>query len=219
MVEILKDPVVTTFQDGKYTNDVCECVMALLSLNVSIDKIDQIIKMVPSKLAKKDIERLPSAGVKARLMQGALFSGQIQVAEAMLEDVSGDPGNCLHVDGISKYHRHFQNFHITTTSGRQLSFGLAEILSGTAQSIFESFSEGIADLCDVMDNGDSTEINFAKLVSSIKNAISNLGPVTALFNSQLKPLRETLIPKVLGNWDDLSEVRKSQLGGMGSFFL
>ena len=42
--------------------------MALLSLNVSINKIDQVIKVVLNKLAKKDTERLPSAGVKARLM-------------------------------------------------------------------------------------------------------------------------------------------------------
>ena len=69
MVEILKDPVVTTFEDGKYTNDVWECVLALLSLNVSIDKIDQVITVVLSKLAKKNIKTLPSAKVKARLMQ------------------------------------------------------------------------------------------------------------------------------------------------------
>ena len=133
LVEILKHPVVTTFQDGKYTNDMRECVMALLSLNVSIHKIDQVIKVVLNKLATKDIERLPSAGVKARLMQEALFLGQIQVAEAMLEDVSGDSGNCLHGDGTSKYHRHFQNFQITTTNGRQLSFGPSEIVSGDGQ--------------------------------------------------------------------------------------
>ena len=42
--------------------------MGLLSLNVSINKIGQVIKVVLNKLAKKDIERLPSAGVKARLM-------------------------------------------------------------------------------------------------------------------------------------------------------
>lgn len=73
MVEVLKVPVVTTFQDGKYTNDDSECVMILLWLNVIIDKIDQIIKMVRSKLAEKDVERLPSAGLKTRLMQEALF--------------------------------------------------------------------------------------------------------------------------------------------------
>ena len=57
--------------------------MALLSLNVSIDKTDQNIKMVLSKLAKKDIERLPSAELQARLIQEDLYLGKIQVAETM----------------------------------------------------------------------------------------------------------------------------------------
>lgn len=34
---------------------------------------------------------------------------QVEVAEAMLGDVSGDSGNCLHGDGSSKYHCHLQN--------------------------------------------------------------------------------------------------------------
>ena len=69
----------------------------------------------------------------------------------------------MHGDGTSKYHHHFENFQITATSGRQLSFGFSEILSGDAQSIFESVSEPVADLCDVIDNDDNTKINFAKL--------------------------------------------------------
>ena len=57
-------------------------------------------------------------------MQEALLLKRIQVSEANLEDVLVDSGNCLHGHGTSKYHRHFQNFQITTISGRQLSFGL-----------------------------------------------------------------------------------------------
>ena len=53
--------------------------MALLSLNVSIDKIDQVIKMFLSKLANKDFERLLSAGVEARLLKEALFLGEIKI--------------------------------------------------------------------------------------------------------------------------------------------
>ena len=50
-----------------------------------LTKIDQVIKVVLSKLAKKDIKRLPSAKVKARLMQEAQFLVQIKIAEAMLK--------------------------------------------------------------------------------------------------------------------------------------
>ena len=66
--------------------------------------------MILSKLAKNDIERLPSVGFKARIMQEALFLKRTQVSEAILGDVSGDSGNCLHGHGTSKYHRHFSKF-------------------------------------------------------------------------------------------------------------
>ena len=41
-----------------YKNDVNDCLMALLSMNTSIDKVDQVISVVLSKLTKKkkDIE-------------------------------------------------------------------------------------------------------------------------------------------------------------------
>lgn len=52
---------------------------------------------------------------------------------------------------------------------------------------------------DVIDHGGSATINVAELVSTIKNIVSDLGPVNPLLNSQLKSLREYLIEKVLGN--------------------
>ena len=45
--EILKDP-----------NDICECIIALYSFNVSKEKMDQNNSVVLSKLAKKEIESL-----------------------------------------------------------------------------------------------------------------------------------------------------------------
>ena len=106
-----------TFQDGKYCDDVREVVMKLLSLNVGVNKVDDVIKVVLQTLAKKEVTRLPSTGTKCRLMQEALLGAQLQVAEAMTE---GEHllGNCLHGDGTSKYSRHYQNFQVTTSSGR-----------------------------------------------------------------------------------------------------
>ena len=51
-----------------------ECVIGLLSANISKDNIDQVILVDLGKLAKKDMERLQSAGVTARLIQKALLS-------------------------------------------------------------------------------------------------------------------------------------------------
>ena len=66
---------------------------------------------------------------------------------------------------------------------------------GDVQSIFKSLSEAIADLFNVIDNSDSAKINFAKLVLSIKNTMPGLGPVSPLFNSQLKSLRENWVQR------------------------
>ena len=40
----------------KDSNDFCECIIALYTFSVSKEKIDQIISVVLSKLAKKNIE-------------------------------------------------------------------------------------------------------------------------------------------------------------------
>ena len=63
----------------------------------------------------------------------------MHVAEVMLEDMSGESGNCLHGDGSSKCHRRFETLQITTTCSRHLSFELSEIVSGDTHTIFELF--------------------------------------------------------------------------------
>lgn len=46
----------------KDPNDACGFIMALLTVNVSIEKM-KIISLVLSNLLKKDLEKLPSTGV------------------------------------------------------------------------------------------------------------------------------------------------------------
>ncbi|XP_065679997.1 uncharacterized protein LOC105850680 [Hydra vulgaris] len=175
-------------------DDIRETIMKLLSMNVSMNSVNEVIKVVLNKLAKKNISRLPSAAVKCRLMQEASILGQFQVAEAMLENnlinKNSKIGNCLHGDGTQKYHRHYQNFQITTTSGKTLSFGLSEVVGKDAATVLQNFTNIVDDICDVVSNSATEkEINFAKLITSIKSTMSDLSSVNPLFNSQLKTLR------------------------------
>ena len=43
-------------------------VIALYPFDITKEKIDQLISVVPNKLAKKDIERFRAAGINARLI-------------------------------------------------------------------------------------------------------------------------------------------------------
>ena len=53
--EFLSSNVVNTFADGKYSNEVRECVMKLLTTcNVSMSKMKDVITTVLQKLAGKN---------------------------------------------------------------------------------------------------------------------------------------------------------------------
>ena len=174
LIALLQDDEIVTFQDGKYCNDVREVIMELLSLNVSMGKVNDVIKVVLAKLAKKNVNRLPSSGLKSRLMSEALIIAQLHVADEMLSSTEKDAGNCLHGDGTSKYHRNYQNFQVTTTSGKTLSFGLTEMAGGDAASTLQCLTETIDDICDVLDESDK-EFNYSKLICSFKTTMSDLG--------------------------------------------
>ena len=179
--------------------------MELLNLNVSISKINLVITAVLTKLGSKKIGRLPSAGVKCRILQESLILAQKQVGEAMLKGgITEDTGNALHGDRTRKFHRHFQNFQITTKSGRSYSFGLCEVASGDVAATMNALCEAVDDLSTAIGNDVEKDTNFAILVPSIKSTMSDLGPVNPGFHSQFQLLRQTLLPKAMENWNILS---------------
>ena len=53
----------------KKSNDVCESIIALYFISIGNQKINQVISVFLSKLAKKDIEGSQSGGDKARLIK------------------------------------------------------------------------------------------------------------------------------------------------------
>ena len=206
LISLLDDHEVITFENGRFTNELREVIMELLSMNVSMCK-------VLKKLAGINVHHLPSAGSQSRFLEEALILAKMQVVEEM----NASESKCLHGDGTSKYHRHYQNFQITTASGRTLSFGLSEIYGGDAASTLQSFTESIDDLCMAIDSKDN-ETDFAKLISSIKTTMSDLGPVNPVFNCKLKLLREQLLPKVVENWDMLAKDEKSEMSDMANYY-
>ena len=210
LIEVINSEDIVTFADGRFTNEIRRTV----SLNVSINKISDVIKAVLGNMTKTDVSymRLPSDGGRKKMVEEALILAQLQVAEAMKENNELFFGNCLHGDGTSKYSRHYQNFQITTKSGRTLSFGLTEV----AETVLNTFTDSVRDICDAID-GDK-EKDFTLLVASIKNTMSDLGPVNPLFNSKLEIIRSELLPKVMSNWDELEDIQKGEIIRMGNFF-
>ena len=65
---ITEEPEIKSLCDnGRYTDTVREVIMDLISYNVSLKQIDQVIRTVLKKFTNKDVLLLPSMGTKSRL--------------------------------------------------------------------------------------------------------------------------------------------------------
>ena len=218
----MEDPEIVTFQDGKYTNEVRETIFELAGMGISMNKVNDVIKTVLQNMTSKNVGRLPSKSLKSRLVTEANCLAKIHLCEQMTKcaDPSSNTGNCLHGDGTTKFHRHYQNFQITLLNGETMSMGLREIGASDHGTIFQTFVKLIDELKDALPLVDDTEKQnlVAKLVTSIKNTMSDQGSVNPCFNRQLQIFRESLLPDVLSNWEELSDNSKLEISSMGNFF-
>ena len=100
-------------------------------MNVSVNKVNDVIRVVLKRLTGKEVDRLPSKGLRTQMLIQARHIADIQIGEAMLKDVDLITvlSNTLHGDGTTKYHRHYQGVQLTTDS-QSLSTGLLETFSG-----------------------------------------------------------------------------------------
>ncbi|CAH3185331.1 unnamed protein product [Porites evermanni] len=214
---LLEDETISTFEDGKYVDEVREVIMDLLAMNVSMSKVNEVIRTVLKKLTGKSLSRLPSKAVHSRLLVEAKHLADVQLGRAMLEeaDPSQVVGNTLHGDGTTKYHRHYQDFEITTPS-----LGLLELGKSDTEAIMDSFKYRVKEIAQALSSGENltVEDKVAELVTSIKNTMSDQGPTNATFNEQLTELQKELLPKVVEKWEDLSEDSKKSLDQMGNFY-
>ncbi len=56
---LLESDTITTFAEGRFSNEIRELVIELYACNVSLNKVNDVIKAVVKKFTKKEISRLP----------------------------------------------------------------------------------------------------------------------------------------------------------------
>ena len=147
---------------------------------------------------------------------------QNQIAQEMLKACSSDPnsidaGNCLHQDGTTKFLKHFQSFQITTPNKQTMSLGLAEVSSGNAETLMQEFKTLISELAESISQNEKQE-NITKLVTSITSTMSDQGSTNPVFNRQLTEQKQTLMPEVIDNWENLRSETRKEVSTISSYF-
>ena len=219
---LLDDPIIESFQEGRYVSEVRETIMSLVTeFGVSQKKVNGVIQTVLSKLAGKELSSLPSTGVKSRLLIEAKCIAQMQVAEELLKSKPEDiTGNCLHQDGTSKYQRHFQSFQVTTPELKTFSLGLSAVGSADADTLMSTFQDLLSDLsASIQGKSDmSDEHKVRQLVSTIVATMSDQGATNPVFNRQLLAYKESIMPHVVENWESIDPSVQSEMCNISSFF-
>ncbi|XP_030830480.1 uncharacterized protein LOC105441835 [Strongylocentrotus purpuratus] len=220
LLELLQDDDIQTFEGGRYTDEICETIMELLSLNVSMSKVSTVIRLVLRKLAKKDVARMPSIGTISQFALEARHLADIEIAQSMLNNTTGTLGNCIHGDGTTKYHKKYQNWQVTLPDGTQKSFGLMEMAQGNTDAVMHSFEHKIQELVNALgavDKGDPDRL-YKELITSISATMTDQGPTMPQFSDRVESLRRTLLPEVVEHWETLPEEVQKSASDFGPFY-
>ena len=206
---VMSESDISTFEDGKYTDDVRACVYELLSLNVGVRNVAPIIRCVLKNVAHKSASRLPSYGLTCQMMLESLAVVQAQLGDSLSDYCT------LQTDGTTKFGEHYATYDIRTADGTTYSLGMRHVFSGSASNSLETFKEILTDLDDINaalgKNAVSTKI-LLKIKMSDRHAAEKL------FNDMLHDYRVEILPTVVGNWENMDDAEKENIMRMNNFF-
>jgi len=204
--EFLNEKKISTFKDGKYTNEVREVYMNLISMGVPIGKVKSIVEGVLEGILRVGVDRLPGKTSASMMAIEAQVIGQAQAAEAMLANAN----NTLQLDGTRKHFREYGSFQISTSAGISYSLGIAEMLTGNAKSFLNETLSILSEMSEVVADEDQ-ELVKIKLLQSISNTMTDRSVVNKKYCSDLQAVRKDVFGLLYDNWDTLPEEEKTKL--------
>ena len=212
---ILSSEEISTFESGRYTDDLRACVYELPSLNVGVRIIAPIIRCVLKNIAHKSASHLPSYGLTCQMILESLTVVQAQLGEKLSQTVGY---STLQTDGTTKFGEHFATYDVRISEDEiTYTLGLRHVFSGSAQNTLETMKEILGDI-------DSVQLALGKdavssqIVTKLKNTMSDRHAAEKLFNEMLHDFRAEILPSVAENWDQMTEMEKEQLTRMNNFF-
>lgn len=211
---ILSEPEIITFENGRYTDDVRACIYELLALNVGVRNVAPIVCCVLKNIAHKSVSRLPSYGLTCQMILESLTIAQAQLGDRLSE--SGF--STLQTDGTTKFGEHYATYDVRVPESEiTYSLGLRHVFSGSSHDTLETLKQILSDV-DNVQLAIGKDAVSSKIVSQIKNTMSDRHSAEKLFNEMLHDFRAEILPAIVENWEDLADVEKEQMTRMNNFF-
>ena len=203
--------VLETKVEGQYTDDVRQCCLHLLSLNVGIRNVSPVIRAVLSLVGLSAVD-LPSQGLLSQMYVELKQVSALHIAEQL----SGVENTTLQSDGTSKFGRSYGAYEVATPS-QVFTLGVVDMHCGTAEHVLEQLKQVVADIDEVAVKHGKSDVG-KKIVGKLKNTMSDRCSVQKTFNELVEAYRSELLPDVVSGWSDLSDEEKASMMGMNNFF-
>lgn len=203
----IKEMKLPTKVGRKYTENVRQCCMELLSHNVSLKNVAAVIDSVLRNMVGLKAEDLPHYTTINRML-----IEMKAVAQQLADLLTSEENLTLHSDGTTKFGQHYQSFQLSATSSTY-SLGLSEILSGSAENTLESLKLILGDIDATLGKSVGNSI-----LAGIKNTMSDRHVVQKSFNGLLEDYRSEVLPEVVKGWSDLQVEQRERLSLLNNFF-
>lgn len=200
-----------TFRDGKYTDEMRQCCMSLLALNVGLNNVSPIIQEV-LKLVDKRPTKLPSYGALQNMVAEGRSISLTQIGEVAATSTS----TTLHYDGTSKFGRKYMGFQLTTEEG-QYTMSINDLASGSAEHTLDLFKQVIAEVTAIGERCGQT-VAGEKLLASLTNTMTDRAAVNTKFNDLLEGYRKEVLAATRDDWQELSEEEQCSIAKLNNHF-
>ena len=148
------------------------------------------------------------------MLEGISLS-EMQLAETLSEE--SVQNLTLQTDGTTKFGDHFATFDIATAGDKSYTLGVRLVFSGSAKNTLDVLNEILEDLDVVQDHLGHAKVSH-KIISKLKNTMSDRHTAEKLFNHLLAEYRADILPQVMSNWSEISDSEREQFTRMNNFF-
>ena len=176
ILELQLDKFETKEHRQKYLDNVRQCCIELLSMNVGIKNVEHVIRCVLKHMTGIVVDELPQSTTLVRML--AEMKGLS--CQQIVEELSDHDNLTLHSDGTRKFGQHYYSFQVSTPSSTY-SLGLSEMLTGSTTQVLHTFRQILSDV-ELVAGPKAGGLILAK----IKNTMSDRHIVEKNFNSLLE---------------------------------
>ncbi|MES9902781.1 MAG: hypothetical protein ABW168_08870, partial [Sedimenticola sp.] len=203
--------MVNIFDDvtKKYELPVHLCVYSLLDNHVSSEHVGPVIESV-LKLVNKKPNKLPCAStVDSWSVERGILS------KKHLSENSEKVNTTLHTDEASKYGCKWGAFATRDEKGNYSVLGLRDMATKSSHDTLETFKDILDDIENISENSKN---NGKKILTNIKNTMSDRAATETKFNQLLETYRNEILPDVIVDYDTLDAEEKLVISHMNNFF-